>query len=335
VKKYILFFIAGAIFTSCGSSKKVELTNLSVDLDSKLIDKKESIIYTKKDHAKLYLKSSEGSLVYLNGEFKGRVPRTGIYELSLPIDHIGSTNYKIKIVDEFSDEVQKDIEVIRLKPDAKLGVIKTEGKASGLTLSQNGLVFIAEQSSGVEIMNIGFNDEVSSKKISSISNISATKVILSNDEKSLYIKDEEGVYHKFDLTNINDPVELSVVNEIDKDSSSTNPNKTLRLSVTSCGLVGSSGKDFEKREFLIKDSLIKDAIFIDNTHFLVAHSEDGLWLYRVDEKNRPHLVSKKNLDGDTTGLSLIKKDAILFVANGDKGVEIFNLDILFYEMNKR
>jgi len=333
VKNYLFAFVLGAILTSCSSDKKESIAPLSVEFDSKVINKSENIVYTKSNKAKLTIKSSEGSIVYLNGNFLGRVSDGGSFSLELPIDHIGSTNYDIKIVDLLGNEIVKSIEVIRVEPTAKLGVIKTKGEAQGLTLSQNGFVFIAESKSGVEIMNIGYNDEISSKNISSISNIDATKVTLSSDEKTLFIKDDRGLYHKFDLSDISNPVEVSVVDKVYRELSSINSDNTLKLKLTPCGLVCNGGNDFSKREFIIKDKLIKDAIFIDSKHFLVAHSNDGLWLYSV-ENGTPILLSKRDLGGNTTGLSLIKKDGILFVANGEKGVEIFNIDILLHDMKK-
>jgi len=87
------------------------------------------------------------------------------------------------------------------------------------------------------------------------------------------------------------------------------------------------------QNFLLKDTKIQDVVLVDNdTKILVAHGEEGLQLFDVSDKSKPLMIGSQNLNGNTSGLSLLKKDGVLFVANEASGVEIFDLSILIFEM---
>ena len=82
------------------------------------------------------------------------------------------------------------------------------------------------------------------------------------------------------------------------------------------------------------DDKIQDVVLVDHdTKLMMAHGEEGLELIDLADKQNPTMIGAKSLEDDTSGLSLLKRDGILFVANGASGVQIFDLDILLDEMS--
>ena len=49
----------------------------------------------------------------------------------------------------------------------------------------------------------------------------------------------------------------------------------------------------------------------DDTKLLVAHGKDGLQLFDIKDKTKPKMIGSKNLNGNTSGLSLLKKDGVI------------------------
>jgi len=110
-----------------------------------------------------------------------------------------------------------------------------------------------------------------------------------------------------------------------------------KISINSCGLVSEDISNLSNitQNFFLKDREIQDVILVDDdTKILVAHGLDGLQLFDVSDKSKPLIIGDKKLNGNTSGLSLVKKDGVLFVANGESGVEIFDLNILLFEMKQ-
>ena len=310
---------------------------VSLSLNSTQMLEDNSTIITDKSTAVVNLLGEKGTSVYVNGEKYSDFDDSGSMNLSLHIDHIGSTNYEIVLKDNLGKiKDAKIIQVIRKSPNASLGIVSTKGAAKDLTLSQNGTMFVAEGQNGVELITIGFDDRISSDILASISNIDALSVTLSGDEKTLFIQDKEHNYHAYDISNPNEPLEIGVVDAktIKKSKISISKDNQFQIRVSPCGLIAEDIiKDNLQRKFILKDKSIKDAILVnDDKDVLTAHSEDGLFLYSLQENGLPTLKSKKKLDSAVYGLSVIEKSGILFVAKGEKGVEIFNLDILLSQM---
>jgi hypothetical protein len=187
------------------------------------------------------------------------------------------------------------------------------------------------------VVSIGFNDRVDTVLLSTINSIDAQNVVLSKDEKRLFIEDSENRYHVIDISDIKNPVEIDIVSKIESSTAIVSEDKTTKFHICSKGLVSEDISDPShiKRNFLIEDKDIKDVILVDNdTKLLIAHATDGLKLISIEEPHNPVVLASKNLHATTTGLSLLKDEQILFVANGESGVEIFNLHILLAQMQK-
>ena len=340
IKIIALCLIASLSISGCKDrSGFTEQKPVSLSIQPTQMTIKKDTIVTTNDKAKVQLLGVKGTTVYINGKKYGEFDDSGSMVLELSIDHIGSTNYEIIAKDQFGNSsIKKEIQIIRKPQNASLGSINTKGSAKDLTLSQNGTMFVAEGKSGVELISIGFDDKISSDTLASISNIDALSVTLSSDEKTLFIKDQDGVYHAFDISDPNNPKEMGIVDAqtIKSAKISISKDNSFQIRVSPCGLIAEDiiGSELQRR-FLLKDSNISDAILVeDDKEILTAHKNDGLVLYTMPTNGSlPHPIKSKKLDASIFGLSLIKKAGILFVAKGDKGVEIFNLDILLSKMN--
>lgn len=331
--------VAILAMSGCGSRGSApELVNKQEDIVTKSVnlDTLNHSIATDEDFTTLTLDGDPGSTLFVNGEKVGTFPDSGTLEVTLGIKEAG--NYTYEVVSKAPDGSVSDtvvIEVVKSEKSASLGTVTTGGEASSLTVSQDGTIFIAEKNSGVEIISIGYSDRVSSDLLSTIDSINAHNVILSDDEKTLYVEDDKGEYHILDISDLTHPQEREVIKELDKSVSIVSEDGTMRYRISYCGLIGEdvSNPSDIVRKFIIKDREIKDAVLVDNdTKVLVAHGLDGLELFDLADIEHPLLIATKNLNANTTGLSLLKKDGVLFVANGDSGVQIFKLDILLNEM---
>ena len=316
----------------------IEQKPVSLSIESPQMTTIQDTIITTKEKAKVILVGVKGTTVYINGSKYGEFDDSGSMILELTIDHIGSTNYEVVVKDQQgNNSLKKEIQIIRKPNSASLGKIETKGSAKDLTLSQNGTLFVAEGKSGVELISIGFNDKISSEYLATISDIDALSVTLSSDEQTLFIKDQDGVYHAFDISDPNNPKEIGIVDAqtIKSAKVSISKDNSFQIRVSPCGLIAEDiiGSELQRR-FLLKDSNISDAILVDDDReILTAHKNDGLVLYTIPTNGSlPHPIKSKKLDAPIFGLSLIKKAGILFVAKGDKGVEVFNLDILLSKM---
>ncbi len=292
-------------------------------------------IVTDEDFTTVTLLGESGSKVFINGQEVGEFPDSGSLEVTLSIKDVGSYTYNVYAENGVNDSETIMIEVIKQEKSATLGTVSTEGTASALTVSTDGIIFVAEKNHGVEIISIGFDDKISSDLLSTIETIDAHNVILSDDEMTLYVEDAEGKFHLLDISDLSHPVELEVIDKIEKSISILSGDETMQYRVSACGLIGEevSNPVQSERKFLLKDKAIQDVVLVDNdTKLLVAHGLDGLQLYDISDVTNPIMISSKNLGDNTSGLSLIKKDGILFVANGSSGVQIFNLEILLHEM---
>ncbi|RUM66672.1 MAG: hypothetical protein DSZ06_02795 [Sulfurospirillum sp.] len=333
-----LTFIASLSMSGCKDrSGFVEQKPVSLLVESSQMVTGKDTIVTTDDKAKVQLYGVKGNSVYVNGKKYGEFDENGSFILELSIDHIGSTNYEVIAKDQFGNtSIKKEIQIIRKPQSASLGSISTKGSAKDLTLSQNGTMFVAEGKSGVEFISIGFDDQISSEILASIPNVDALSVTLSSDEKSLFIKDKKGNYYAYDISNPNDPKEIGLVDAqtIKKSKISISKDNKFQIRVSPCGLIGEDivANDIQRR-FLLKDKNISDAILVNkDKQILTAHKEDGLILFSLSKDELPAPLKSKKLDAPVFGLSLIEKAGVLFVAKGDKGVEIFNLDILLSQM---
>jgi hypothetical protein len=328
--------LAALLFVSgCGDRSAPPLQE-KLAVKSSSLDSDTNTIQTEENYTTVTFYGAMGSKVFINGDEVGVFPESGTLEVTFNIENAGDYTYNIYAVSKEGLESQRiEIEIIKKEQSASLGSVSTAGEANALTVSQEGIIFVAEKNHGVEIISIGYDDKVSSDLLATIDTVDAFNVILSEDESKLYVEDKAGKFHVLDISDLSHPVEVDVIDEIDKSISVESEDGTMAYRISDCGLIGediSNPSDIQ-RDFLFADKEIQDVVLVDNdTKLLVAHGEEGLLLLDLGDAALPRVVGRKNLGGDTSGLSLLKKDGVLFVANGSRGVEIFALDILLHEM---
>ncbi len=295
-------------------------------------------IETQKDFVVVNLKGDSGDKVFINDKEAGVIPKSGELPVTIKLQDVGEYNFSIYSQNnQGTKSKSQTIKVVKKEKSANLGTVETQGSAEKLTVAQDGVIFIAEKEKGVEIIRIGYTDEVNTDLLAIVSDIHAQDVILSSDESKLYVKDEKNKFHVLDITDISKPEELKVLDGIDEKKSVLNSDKTIQFLVNSCGIVSEdiTNPNNPQREFLIKDKEIKDVVLTkDDKYMLLANGTKGLTLYDISNKQEPKFVADKVLGGSITGLSLLKKDGVLFVANGEHGVEIFDLNALIRDMLK-
>ncbi len=321
------------IMIGCGDRSTPLSQEIAVEAAS--LNTETNTIVTDEDFTTVTLLGESGAKVFINDQEVGVFPESGSLEVTLSIKDAGSYTYKIYAESGANDSETIMIEVIKQEKSATLGSVSTEGVANALTVSTEGIIFVAEKNHGVEIISIGFDDKVSSDLLSTIDTIEAHNVVLSEDEKTLYVEDAEGKFHVLDISDLSYPTETGVIDEIEKSVSILSEDETMRYRVSDCGLIGEevSNPAQSERQFLLKDKAIQDVVLVDDdTKLLVAHGQEGLQLFDISDTKNPIMISSKNLGDNTSGLSLLKKDGVLFVANGSSGVQIFNLEILLFEM---
>ena len=324
------------IMIGCGDRSTPPAQELAVKAAS--LNTETNTIVTDEDFTTVSLLGEFGSKVFINDKEVGSFPESGTLEVALSIEDAGSYTYNVHSTSMAGvDSETIMIEVIKQKKSSTLGTVSTQGAANALTVSQAGIIFVAEKNHGVEIISIGSNDRISSDLLSTIDSVDAENVILSDDESKLFVEDAEGKFHILDVSDLSHPIETGIIDKIEKSSSTLSADETMRYRVSGCGLIGEdvSNPSQSERQFLLKDKAIQDVVLVDNdTKLLVAHGREGLQLFDIRDSKEPIMISSKNLNDDTSGLSLLKKDGILFVANGVSGVQIFDLDILLHEMTR-
>ncbi len=325
------------IMTGCGDRSAPEFEAPQVQelaVQAASINSETNTIVTDEDYTTVTLLGEYGSKLFINGEEVGVFPQSGSLEVTLSIKDAGTYTYNVYSSSDGVDSETIMIEIIKRAKSASLGTVSTAGKASALTVSQGGVIFVAEKNHGVEIISVGFDDKVSSDLLSTIDTTDAQNVTLSDDESRLYVEDSAGRFHVLDISDLSNPVEIDIVESIEKSTSVTSADATMRYRIGACGLVGEevSNPAQSEQKFLIKDKEMQDVVLVDDdTKLLVAHGKEGLQLFDI-ASGEPIMIGSKELGDDTSGLSLLKKDGVLFVANGASGVQIFNLEILLHEM---
>jgi hypothetical protein len=78
-----------------------------------------------------------------------------------------------------------------------------------------------------------------------------------------------------------------------------------------------------------------DVVLVDrDSKALLAAGATGINLLDITSPTQPNLTVNFEIEGGTKGLSLNKKEGILFVANGDKGVLVYSLNIILDKLTK-
>ena len=231
---------------------------------------------------------------------------------------------------------QSNVKKMPTDKEGKITTIVTDGNANGVALYDETL-FVSEGEDGVEIIHIGYNDTISTEILSKIIGINAQSVILSKDTKKLYIEDDIGYMVIYDVSDLSHPIMIGKTTKQKIDNAAISKNGTYKyIPRGEDGLevenISNPSKTDKVSTYNISNAF--DVVLVDDgTKALIATGAVGINL--IDISNPTHLTTLANYrirGSSIMGLSLNKSDEILFVATGDKGVLVFNLEILMHKL---
>ena len=235
-------------------------------------------------------------------------------------------------------QTQSNSQNLDYDENGKITSIDANGSVTSIAVSTDAL-FLAEGENGVEIISIGYSDTISTEVLYEIKDINAQNVTLSADEKTLYIEDKEGFIQIVDISDLSHPVRKGHTTKQEVNHAATSKNGTyLYIPRNEDGLeiVNVSNPSNHYIESTFTKSNAFDVILVENdTKALIAAGSVGINL--LDVRNPALALNTATYRIDKTkitGLSLDKSQELLFVATGNKGVLIFNLDILLDKLNK-
>ncbi len=218
---------------------------------------------------------------------------------------------------------------------AQLSTFQTRAPAEDVTSSDSAL-FIAEGDKGVEVVQIGYNDRIDHELITTITGINATQLALSDDQKELYVINRQGSINVYDISDIQAPrrTKLLVAGSIQVNPVSTEGNYEF-VPEQQAGLRVYDISNPSHKELIsaFHEVSVYALVLVDQaSKALAATGENGLALLDVADPAHISKTAEFPIDGKTLGLSVNKKTGQLFVANGDKGIKVFNLNILLDEL---
>ena len=218
------------------------------------------------------------------------------------------------------------------------GKIKTitlaTGSAEDIAVSKDTL-YVAKGKDGVDVVNIGYNDSLSSELITAISGVNAKSVTVSEDGKQLYIVNEQGFVNIYDISNVSKPKKgrTTTQQEVKKEAK-TNDGKYKFIPKDKDGLEIYNIKEQSVEAYFNKSSAYDVVLADHDSKALIAAGVTGINLIDITKPTEPNMVVNFAIKGGTKGLSLNKEQGILFVANGDKGVLVYSLNVLLDKLSK-
>ena len=239
-------------------------------------------------------------------------------------------------------ETQKDLttqsltQKLTYDKDGKISTINASGDVKSVAATKNAL-FFAEGKSGVEIVKIGYSDKISTEVLYKITDIDAQSVTLSADESTLYVEDEEGFVQIIDIRDLSHPVHKGHLTKQAVNHSATSQNGTyiyIPRGEDGLGIVNVSYPSNHSTESTFNKSNAFDIILVDDdSKALIATGAVGINLLDISNPKNAQIIANYRIKGSkVTGLSLNEAKDLLFVATGDKGVLVFNLDILLHKL---
>jgi hypothetical protein len=215
------------------------------------------------------------------------------------------------------------------------GTFETTAPAKDVTSSDNAL-FIAEGDKGVEVIQIGYNDKIEHNVITTITGINASKVSLSEDQTTLYVQNKEGFINVYDIQDIHAPRKVKILT---KDSLQTNPVSrngiyeyvpNEKFGMTIYDISNPANKQMISK---FQETAIYALVLVDQgTKGLAATGDDGIALLDLGDPEHIQKLGDLPLEGKTLGISMNAKSGLLFVANGDLGIKVFNLNLLLDQL---
>ena len=220
--------------------------------------------------------------------------------------------------------------------NGKITTINASSKVESIAVSKEA-IFFAEGENGVEIISIGYSDKISTELLFKIKDINAKQVILSDDELTLYVEDEKGYIQIIDISDLTNPVKTGRTTKQDIDNATFSKNGTYKYiprGENGLEVVNISNPSNIHTESTFTISNAFNVVLVDNdTKALIATGPVGINLLDITNPKYIDNIANYRIKGSSvTGLSLNASEDILFVATGDKGVLVFNLDILLHKL---
>ncbi len=222
--------------------------------------------------------------------------------------------------------------IITTDKDGKVTTITlASGSADGIAVSGDAL-FIAKGKDGVDVVKIGYSDKISSEFITAIKGINAKSISLSNDGKKIYIENEQGYVNVVNIENLANPQKEQTITmkQAQKFAISEDANyKFIPKKEKGLEVYDISNPSNEELIHTFNKSNAYDIVLADkDTKALIASGVTGINLLDITDPTKVDIVANFLIGGSVKGLSLNKDEGILFVANGDNGVLVYNLNVI-------
>ncbi len=227
-------------------------------------------------------------------------------------------------------------DALKHNEDGKITTINASGKVESLAISKEA-IFFAEGNNGVEIISIGYSDKISTELLFKIKDINAKQVTLSQDEQTLYVEDEVGFIQIIDISDLTHPKKTGRTTKQNIDNAALSKNGTYKYiprGEEGLEIVNISNPSNIFIESTFKISNAFNVVLVENdTKALIATGSVGINLLDITNPRQVDNIANYRITGaSVTGLSLNATEELLFVATGDEGVLVFNLDILLHKL---
>ncbi len=239
------------------------------------------------------------------------------------------------VITNQSGSTDKSDGTLQEKENANVSSFKTRAPAEDVTATENTLI-VAEGDKGVEIIRIGYNDRIDHEVIATITGINATFVTLSDDARKLYVQNREGYINVYDISDVRNPLKAGLyTKEAIRLEPATRNGRYEFVVRNDKGMyiydTGTSGS--KKLVTSYTRTPVYGIVLVDgDTKALTATKNGGVDLLDISNFSHIEKIGNHPLAGETLGLSFNAKSGLLFVANGDQGVKVFNLNIFIDEM---
>ncbi len=230
----------------------------------------------------------------------------------------------------------KDEEAEKKNGFQQRAVIQTSGPAKSVAVTDEAL-FVAEGKNGVEILKIGFSDEISSELIAKIPDINAKHLTLSEDGDTLMIEQMDSRIAIVDIRDLSHPKKIGIKPKNQVHSQiATHDGQYRYIPKGKDGMIvmDISNPSNPQEVGKLKSSQCFDLALIHKDRYaLIATGSVGIKLLDLKNPRVPNPVADYRIpDSSAMGLSVSPDQSMLFVATGTKGVMIFNLDMLLDKM---
>lgn len=237
---------------------------------------------------------------------------------------------------QIETKTESVLENLSSDQNGQITTIESSGTVKSIALSKEAL-FLAEGKDGVEILKIGYDDIISTEILQTINDINAKEVTLSDDEQILYVEDETGYIQVYDISNLSQPTRTGQTTQLKIDNAALSGDgsyKFIPRGEDGLDIVNISNPSNIEVEAIFNKSNVFDVVLVDDdSKALVATGIAGINLLDISNPQKPVTVANYLIRGSSvTSISLNATNELLFVAIGDKGVLVFNVEILLHKL---